>query len=80
MVLLAVCRLSLGSPMSTRELTIAGFLVLTVVALSLYLLGRARRLGLAPLGDVTDAIRASRAGRFALAAGWAWVGWHLLAR
>ena len=30
--------------------------------------------------DVTDAIRTSRAGRFALAFAWAWVGWHLLAR
>jgi hypothetical protein len=66
--------------MSTRELTITGFLILTVFALGLYLLGRARRLGLAPLGDVTDAIRTSTAGRLALALSWAWVGWHLLAR
>ena len=80
MVLLAVCRLSRGSPMSARELTITGFLVVAVVAVGLYLLGRARRLGLAPLGDATDAIRTSTAGRFALAATWAWVGWHLLAR
>lgn len=80
MVLLVVCRLSGGSPMSSRELAITGFLVLAVVALGLYLLGRARRLGLAPLGDVTDAIRTSKAGRFALALSWAWVGWHLLAR
>ena len=80
MVLLDVCRLSRGSPMSSRDLTITGFLVLAVVALGLYLLGRARRWHLAPLGDVTDAIRTSRAGRFALAFAWAWVGWHLLAR
>jgi Family of unknown function (DUF6186) len=66
--------------MSSRELTVTGFLVLTVVALLLYLLGHARRRGLAPLGDVTDAIRTSRAGRVALALFWAWVGWHLLAR
>jgi Family of unknown function (DUF6186) len=65
MVLLDVCRLSGDSPMSSRELTI---------------LGRARRLGLAPLGDVMDAIRSSKAGRFALTLSWAWVGWHLLAR
>ena len=80
MVLLDVFRLSGGSPMSSRELTIAGFLVLAVVALGLYLLGRARRLGLAPLGDVTEAIRTSKAGRFVLALSWAWVGWHVLAR
>jgi hypothetical protein len=80
MVLLAVCRLSRGSPMGTRELTITGFLVLAVVAGGLYLAGRARRLGLAPLGDVTDAVLTSMAGRYALALVWAWVGWHLLAR
>lgn len=80
MVLLAVCRLSRGSPMSTRELTITGFLVLAAVAVGLSLLGRTRRLGLAPFGDATEAIRTSTAGRFALAVTWAWVGWHLLAR
>jgi uncharacterized protein DUF6186 len=66
--------------MSSRDLTVTGFLVLAVVALVLYLLGHARRWGLVPLGDVTDAIRASRAGRVATALCWAWVGWHLLAR
>lgn len=66
--------------MSSRELTVAGFLALAVVALVLYLLGHTRRWGLAPLGDVTDAIRTSKAGRVALALCWAWVGWHLLAR
>jgi hypothetical protein len=80
MVLLAVCRLSGGSPMSLRKLTITGFLVLAVVAVGLHLLGRVHRLGLAPLGDVTDAIRTSTAGRLALTFSWAWVGWHLLAR
>ena len=66
--------------MSSHELTVTGFLVLAVVALVLYLLGHARRWGLAPLGDVTDAIRTSRAGRVALALCWAWLGGHLLAR
>lgn len=66
--------------MSSRQLTITGFLVVAVLALLLYLLGRARRLGLAPLGDVIEAILASAAGRFVLALTWAWVGWHLLAR
>ncbi len=80
MVLLALRRLSPGTPMTTRELTITGFLVLAAGALAFYLLGRARLLGLAPLGDVTDAIRTSTTGRCALALAWAWLGWHLLAR
>lgn len=66
--------------MSSRELTIAGFLVLAALALVLFVLGHVRRLGLTPLGDLVERIRTSNAGRFALALSWAWVGWHLLAR
>ncbi|MGH8937908.1 MAG: DUF6186 family protein [Actinomycetes bacterium] len=66
--------------MSIRALTISGFAVLAVVAVVLYVTGRAHRYGLAPVGDVADAIRSSTSGRFALALGWVWVGWHLLAR
>ena len=42
--------------------------------------GRAQRLGLAPLGEVIDAAWSSLPGRLAVALGWAWLGWHLLAR
>lgn len=66
--------------MSPRDLTIAGFVVLGAVAAALYVLGRTRRPGLAPLGEVADAVRSSTPGRVALVLGWAWVGWHLLAR
>lgn len=66
--------------MSTRAVTIAIFAGPAVVALLLYLFGRGHRLGLTPLGDLTDAIRRSRPGRLLLALGWAWLGWHLLAR
>jgi hypothetical protein len=63
-----------------RVLTIAGFVTLASLAVVLYLAGRAHRLGLAPLGEVAEEIRSSATVRFALAIGWAWVGWHLLAR
>lgn len=66
--------------MSTRAVTIAGFAGLAVAALFLYLAGRGHRLGLAPVSDLTDAIRRWTPGRFLLALGWAWLGWHLLAR
>jgi hypothetical protein len=42
--------------------------------------GRARRFGLVPLGEVIDAVCGSLAGRLVVALGWAWLGWHLLAR
>jgi hypothetical protein len=66
--------------MTSRDLTVAGFLVLAALALLLFVLGHVRRLGLTPLGGLVDRIRTSTAGRFLLALSWAWVGWHLLAR
>jgi hypothetical protein len=66
--------------MTARGLTIAALAALTVAAAVLYLAGRAHRLGLAPLGEVIDAACASLPGRLAVALGWAWLGWHLLAR
>lgn len=66
--------------MTARELTIAAFAALAVAAVTLYLAGRARRLGLAPLGEVIDVARSSLPGRLAVALGWVWLGWHLLAR
>jgi hypothetical protein len=63
-----------------RTGVIAGYAVLALSAVLLQLAGRAGRLGLVPLAAVVDAVRASRTGRLVLAAGWAWLGWHLLAR
>ena len=66
--------------MTMRVVTILGFATLGGVAMMLYLAGRARWLGLAPLGDLVDAVRSRTAARFALVVVWAWLGWHLLAR
>ena len=66
--------------MTVRVVTILGFALLGAVAVMLYLAGRARRLGLVPLGDLVDALRSRSAVRLSLVVVWAWVGWHLLAR
>lgn len=66
--------------MTMRGVTIGGFVALGAVALALYAGGRARRSGLAPLGELVDALRAPTAARLALVAVWMWVGWHFLAR
>jgi len=44
------------------------------------LTGRAGRLGLVPVAALADRVCASRVGRLLAIAGWAWLGWHLLAR
>jgi hypothetical protein len=66
--------------MTTRALTILGFALLAATAVVVYIAGRAHRLGLLPLGDLTDALRSRTAVRLALVLVWAWLGWHLLAR
>jgi Family of unknown function (DUF6186) len=66
--------------MTIRTLTVLGFALLGAIAVVLYLAGRARRVGLAPLGELVDALRSQTVVRLALVVVWAWVGWHLLAR
>jgi hypothetical protein len=63
----------------------AAYAALAVSAVALQLAGRARRLclvpfGLVPFGEVIAAVRVSLAGRLVLVLGWAWLGWHSLAR
>jgi hypothetical protein len=66
--------------MTVRWLITAGYAALAAAALALELAGRMRRLGLVPLGEVTAAVCAALPGRLVLVLGWAWLGWHLLAR
>ena len=66
--------------MTARTLVVLAYAVLGASAVVLEVAGRARRLGLVPVGAVVDAIRASRTGRILVVLVWAWLGWHLLAR
>ena len=66
--------------MTARWMITAAYAALAGSAVALELVGRARRLCLVPFGEVIGAVRVSLAGRLVLALGWAWLGWHLLAR
>jgi hypothetical protein len=77
---MAVGGVAAGAAVTTRAVTIAAYLAVAAVMVALYVAGRARRFGLAPLGEVVDAVRAFRSGRLVLIVCWAWVGWHFLAR
>jgi len=66
--------------MTTRDLTIAGFAVLAILTAALTLAGRRGRLGLVPPGELVDALRSLLPTRLAILLGWAWLGWHFLAR
>jgi hypothetical protein len=66
--------------MTARTLTLAALATLALAAVLLAAGGRARRLGLVPVGEVLAAARSTLPGRLAVAIAWAWLGWHLLAR
>lgn len=66
--------------MTTRALVLVAYAVLALAAVALEVAGRAGRLGLVSVTAVLDAVRGSRTGRLVVALGWAWLGWHLLAR
>ncbi|HET6921130.1 MAG TPA: DUF6186 family protein [Jiangellaceae bacterium] len=64
--------------MSSRTVTIIGYLVLGCATTLLIVLGR---LGvLTRSGDVTDALLARRGTRVLILMVWAWLGWHFLVR
>ena len=66
--------------MTVRGLVIGGYAVLALAAVVLGLTGRAGKLGLVPVAALVDGVGTSRVGRLVAVAGWAWLGWHLLAR
>jgi hypothetical protein len=66
--------------MTARALVVVAYVVLALAAVALGLAGRARRLGLVSVTAVVDSVRVSRTGRLVVVLGWAWLGWHLLAR
>jgi hypothetical protein len=66
--------------MTARAMIIVAYAALALSAVALHAAGRAQRYGLVPLGEVIDAVRASLVGRLVVALGWAWLGWHFLAR
>ena len=64
--------------MTSRDITIAGFVVLGLAMLSLFVVGLSGRIP--RVGDVLDALLARRATRVLLVFVWAWLGWHFLVR
>ena len=66
--------------MTVRTGIIAAYAALALAAVALQVAARAGRFGLVPLGRVMGGVRASALGRLVVVVGWAWLGWHLLAR
>jgi hypothetical protein len=64
--------------MTSRDVTIIGYIVLASAAVLLFAAGR---LGiLVRAGEVVAALLARRSTRVLIVLGWAWLGWHFLVR
>jgi Family of unknown function (DUF6186) len=66
--------------MTSRGVTIAGYLLVLAAGLVIQLLGRRSRAGVLPLGDVLTRIMRTRTGRVGILVFWAWLGLHFFAR
>jgi Family of unknown function (DUF6186) len=65
---------------SSRELTIAGYLLVISAGVGLQLLGSRHGSRIPPLGAVLRWAMRTRSGRIGVMAGWAWLGIHFFAR
>ncbi len=66
--------------MSSRDLTIAGYLLIAAAAAGLQLLSKRQGSRVPPLGAVLGRVMRTRSGRVGVLAAWAWFGIHFFAR
>jgi hypothetical protein len=66
--------------MSSRDITIAGYLVCLGIAIGMSLLARRPQSRLPTIGQVLARIMHSRTGRIAIVAWWAFLGFHLFSK
>jgi hypothetical protein len=65
---------------TSRSVTVAGYLVVLSAAVTLQVASRRERSGVPSLPAVLATAMRSRTGRVAVVAGWAWLGLHFFAR
>jgi hypothetical protein len=66
--------------MSSRAITIAGFVLIGLAGIVLELMGRSRRTTMPTFMRWVDLIRTLRYGPLVVLFVWWWLGWHFLAR
>ncbi|MQY25351.1 DUF6186 family protein [Nocardia aurantia] len=66
--------------MSDRQLVIAGFVTVLIVAVAAAVVSRWQRAKVASLGEVVDNLTGPRTLRLVAVALWGVLGWHFLAR
>jgi hypothetical protein len=69
-----------GGPMSSRDLTIIGYLSVLAAGITLQVLAILSPTRLPSLGRVLSHVMQSRTGRVGIIVAWAWIGLHFFAR
>jgi hypothetical protein len=65
---------------NSREVMIAGYLIIVSCGIALEVLARRTRACIPPLKDVLTRAMRSRTGRVGVLVAWAWLGLHFFAR
>lgn len=66
--------------MTSRQITIIGFVLFGLAGVLLEWRARSRRSRLVPMGDIITWMARNTPGRVALLLVWWWTGWHFFAR
>ena len=66
--------------MSTRDITIVGFVAVVASLVVLEVLARRKQSPIPRLGEWLGFVMRPRAGRALILLGWLWLGWHYFAR
>lgn len=66
--------------MTTRLITIVGFVLIVGAVLTLEVLGRRPQSRVPTAGEVFGWVMRPRLGRLLVLLGWLWLGWHYFAR
>lgn len=66
--------------MSTRAITIVGFLLVIAALVTLEILGRRKKANIPTVSEWLGYVMRPKTGRALILLGWLWLGWHYFAR
>lgn len=66
--------------MSTRAITIVGFVLVIAALVTLEILGRRKKANIPTVSEWLGYVMRPKTGRALILLGWLWLGWHYFAR
>lgn len=72
--------MGVAAAMTTRMITVLGFVCIGIALLALHLIGRRPGSRVPTAGQFVGFLMRPKAGRVTVLAAWLWLGWHFFAR